>query len=108
MPVFDVTTDKVAVDVNQSAVLVCRAHAVPPPRFDWYYGLGQAGRTTRLSPSGRLRATVSSRPGQQFVEATLAIDRVMASDLGRYICSASNDMGEASHSIELSVKSKWK
>ncbi len=29
---------KVAIDINQTAVLTCTSHAVPAPTFKWYKG----------------------------------------------------------------------
>ena len=48
---MNVTEKKVAIDINQTAILTCLSHGVPTPRFRWYKGTEQLYTNHRVKVS---------------------------------------------------------
>ena len=99
-PILNVTADKVATDINQTAILTCHAHAVPAPIFIWY------NRTTKISNSSRVTVTAATTSGAYPHMTTLNITDVTAEDLGKYKCEGANTLGRSSVPIFLTVRSR--
>ena len=101
-PVVTAVTEKLAVDINSTATLSCRARALPAPRFEWYHG------NQHITGDGRT-SLVSATPqpgGADVYEGRLSLRDVAASDLGKYRCVARNEIGNGMAQIQLTVKSK--
>ena len=94
------TSPKVATDTNQSALLVCRAHAVPDLTFTWH------NDSTLLLPGERIKITNSMVDGLYRFQSELLIADVKEHDLGDYRCTATNDIGSNSLLIHLTVQSE--
>ncbi|ELT96996.1 hypothetical protein CAPTEDRAFT_199767 [Capitella teleta] len=97
-PEVKADAEKVAIDENQSATLVCESHAVPTPTFMWYNG------TTPLVTGGRVSIKALVVDGEYQYRTELTIDDVAEHDLGDYRCAASNVLGERGVSIHLTVQ----
>ncbi|XP_013383947.1 hemicentin-1 isoform X1 [Lingula anatina] len=95
-PMLDRTQDKVAVDMNQTASLVCQSQAYPAVTFRWI----RAGQP--ITADGRRSFSESSGAGLQT--STLTITRVSQGDLGNYSCIATNPVGETTVNIDLTVR----
>ena len=92
---------KVAIDTNQSAVLVCQSHSVPDPTFTWYNG------STRVTTNNRVIIDNSVIEGHPYpYQSKLTIIDVTMDDLGHYTCEGTNRMGSTRITIQLTVKSK--
>ena len=50
-PVMNVTEKKVAIDINQTAILTCLSHGVPTPGFRWNKGTQQLYTDRRIKVS---------------------------------------------------------
>ncbi|KAH8024888.1 hypothetical protein HPB51_002058 [Rhipicephalus microplus] len=82
----------VTIDQGRPTDLVCLAQGWPPPKFKWYRKQGQ-----RLAP-------VSSSPAPTVLDGVLHWSGgVDAEDEGQYVCVASNTLGEARATLQLSV-----
>ncbi|XP_075544683.1 cell adhesion molecule Dscam1-like [Dermacentor variabilis] len=82
----------VTVDQGRPADLVCLAQGWPPPKFKWYRKQGQ-----RLAP-------VSPSPAPTVLDGVLHWSGgVQTVDEGQYVCVASNTLGEARATLQLSV-----
>ena len=99
-PVLDNSTDKVAVDINQSAVLLCAAHSVPGATFRWFKD------DIVLTSGGHVKIDSSTVSGEFLYQSTVNITRVDASDLGMYRCEATNSLGQQEIYLNLTVRSK--
>jgi echinoid protein len=97
-PMLNSTADKVAIDINQSAILVCRCHSVPAPTYTWYNG------TAQMTTGGRIRITEAEVPGSHPYQSILNISDVTPHDLGLYKCVAVNAIGPSQVMISLTVK----
>lgn len=67
---------KVAIDINQTALLSCRSHAVPVPSFRWYKGTTQLFQGPRIQVStcpvlNWNWSTQTDDPGSGFVHNLL-------------------------------------
>ena len=98
-PEVHLVSDKVATDMNSSAILTCRSRAVPLPTFEWYNG------TNRLSTGGRIAISQSIESGIYNHQSVLNITEVYPTDLGQYGCRVINMLGETTSNIYLTVKS---
>ena len=98
-PEVHLVSDKVATDMNSSAILTCRSRAVPLPTFEWYNG------TNRLSTGGRIAISESIKSGIYNHQSVLNITEVYPTDLGQYGCRVINMLGETTSNIYLTVKS---
>ncbi|XP_053986908.1 cell adhesion molecule Dscam2 isoform X2 [Hylaeus volcanicus] len=74
--------------------LTCSAQGSPPPQFTWYRDVN--GHSIPVESFGRI----------QLWGDLMQIRRVDAQDAGRYICRASNQLGEQRAETHLSVTSK--
>ncbi|XP_047351251.1 Down syndrome cell adhesion molecule-like protein Dscam2 isoform X6 [Vespa velutina] len=74
--------------------LTCSAQGSPPPQFTWYRDVN--GQAIPVESFGRI----------QLWGDLMQIRRVDAQDAGRYICRASNQLGEQRAETHLSVTSK--
>ncbi|KOX68634.1 Down syndrome cell adhesion molecule-like protein Dscam2 [Melipona quadrifasciata] len=74
--------------------LTCSAQGSPPPQFTWYRDVN--GHSIPVESFGRI----------QLWGDLMQIRRVDAQDAGRYICRASNQVGEQRAETHLSVTSK--
>ena len=99
-PVINISMDKVAIDINQTAILNCQAHSVPPSNFTWYRG------SQVLAPGGRMSIMEAMVPSAYPYRTTLSIQDVVMSDLASYRCEAVNSIGKNSFSVQLVVRSK--
>ena len=83
--------------VGRSATLVCNAFRGDPPL------------TLTWSQDGR---PISDAAGARVVDAgfrtsVLTIEAVTAGHSGEYTCTATNAVGDASHTARLTVKGQW-
>ena len=98
-PYVATEAEKVAIDRNQSAVLVCLAHSYPDAEFEWYNG------SSLLQPGGRIDIEDGSIPGEEYPQQSLLIiDDIRNADFGEYTCVARNTMGSDQAIILLTVK----
>ena len=97
-PEIETDNKKVAVDINQTAVLSCIAYSLPVPQFTWYKG------SAPITSSDRV--TISTRLDMPPYVSKLNISDVRMSDLGNYHCLAKNNLGMGNVTINLTVKSK--
>ncbi|TGZ53114.1 Uncharacterized protein DBV15_05473 [Temnothorax longispinosus] len=74
--------------------LTCSAQGSPPPQFTWYRDVN--GHSIPVESFGRI----------QLWGDLMQIRRVDAQDAGRYVCRASNQLGEQRAETHLSVTSK--
>ncbi|EFN71841.1 Down syndrome cell adhesion molecule [Camponotus floridanus] len=74
--------------------LTCSAQGSPPPQFTWYRDVN--GHSIPVESFGRI----------QLWGDLMQIRRVDAQDAGRYVCRASNHLGEQRAETHLSVTSK--
>ncbi|EFN83957.1 Down syndrome cell adhesion molecule, partial [Harpegnathos saltator] len=74
--------------------LTCSAQGSPPPQFTWYRDVN--GHSMSVESLGRI----------QLWGDLMLIRRVDADDAGRYVCRASNQLGEQRAETHLSVTSK--
>ena len=92
----------VAVDMNETALILCRAHAFPEPQFEWYNG------TIKLANSDRVSIKTNLVPGVEYPYQTLLnISDMQPGDMGSYSCKARNAQGVTTATIQLTVKSKY-
>ncbi|XP_006824488.1 synaptogenesis protein syg-2-like, partial [Saccoglossus kowalevskii] len=88
--------DKVAVDKDEMAVLVCKSDAFPDPQFKW---LNSAGGELTNDVEG---LQIAEKYEDNLFISTLTIEKVnSAKDYGRYDCMAYNEIGTKSLQIEL-------
>ena len=100
-PIINVSSDKVAIDANESAIFKCAAHSEPEASFTWFNG------STQLIDGGRIKISTFPLPGGElYMESIMEVSDVTAADLGNYSCRASNAMGDSVQYLELTVKSK--
>jgi Immunoglobulin domain len=95
-PVMNSSTVKLAIDINQSVQLICRAQSFPPPTFSWTGGT--------ISPQ-RFSTFVDSQGLFPYV-SVLNVSSVQPSDFGIYTCTALNEMGSSQTLFNLTVKSR--
>lgn len=101
-PMMNSTADKVAIDINQSAILICQAHSVPATTFQWFNG------STLMTSGGRIHITSTEIPGASHPYLTsLNISDVTLYDLGSYRCVGKNKIGTSHVNIHLTVKSEY-
>lgn len=99
-PIVRALSDKVAVDVNQSASLVCVAHAIPAPSFAWFNG------TFRIDNGGRISIGPTLKVGQNTYQTALNISNIQHTDFANFTCNSRNTIGNNSAVIGLMVKSR--
>ncbi|XP_002737065.3 nephrin-like [Saccoglossus kowalevskii] len=88
--------DKVAVDKDEMAVLVCKSDAFPDPQFKW---LNSTGGELTSDVEG---LQIAEKYEDNLFISTLTIKKVnSAKDYGRYDCMAYNEIGTKSLQIEL-------
>jgi len=99
---------KLAVDVDQSALLECRARAWPRPTITWFRNYTSLAVSDRnkysVSEPSRASTRVSGRASTHVSQLT--INNVQQDDLGVYSCTARNDFAANVTDFNLSVKSK--
>ncbi|KAM6170210.1 hemicentin-2 [Rhynchocyon petersi] len=79
----------VSVVANESVVLECQSHAVPPPVLSWW----KDGRPLKPRPGVHLSTD----------KALLEVDRAEVWDAGRYTCEALNQAGRSEKHYNLNV-----
>jgi len=97
-PIMNRSDVKVAVDVHQSAQLVCSARGWPVPVMMW------SRNSTSLINITKYWTTAPDEVDR--LVSLLNITSVQQDDLGIYSCTASNDMGVSVTQFNLTIKSK--
>src|SRR5690606_1694946 len=90
-PVLKHLHNRVAYDINQTAVLRCEMSAYPRPTFEWIF------ENRPLEPQGGPFAKYSMHMNEQAVDvltATLFVHNVQLDDYGEDTCRACNNVGE--------------
>ena len=100
-PAVSSSFTRVAVDMNQTVSLDCRAHAVPTPQFMWFH---QA--IALKDTQGHVKINNIKTPDGQGYRSILTLTEVKSTDLGSYVCVASNEVGNSSVDVDLTVKSE--
>ncbi|XP_041373665.1 nephrin-like isoform X2 [Gigantopelta aegis] len=90
--------DRVAVNINDDAVLPCVALAFPTPTYQWY----RNGQELITGQGHYLVQTTQLGPAE--FRSDLTILKVKDTDLGEYKCFATNFLGNVSQPIGLTVK----
>ncbi|XP_018006965.1 nephrin isoform X2 [Hyalella azteca] len=89
-PVILTKDEKFTVNTNDSVELTCRATGLPKPTFSWHRGTED----------------ISSKATQYDDSSVLTIQRVSASDTGRFLCRAKNEVGKDSANFTVLVNHK--
>jgi len=97
-PVLNVSADKVAIDINQSAILECTSHSLPETTFEWYKD------NNRLLDGDRLTIRETGSVEEFSHQSLLDISNVNELDLGQYTCLGKNQLGSNFVTIDLTVK----
>ncbi|XP_039278210.1 Down syndrome cell adhesion molecule-like protein Dscam2 isoform X4 [Nilaparvata lugens] len=93
-PRIENSVSSVHARIGSSTELICAAQGSPPPQYRWYKEKGD-------SLEELLPGSISVRP----LDSVLQLPRVRAEDGGRYVCVASNVLGEDRRELLLSVAS---
>ncbi|XP_067825529.1 hemicentin-1-like [Heptranchias perlo] len=89
IPTIGASSPSLSVFINQPALLECEVHGIPKPTVTW-------------RKDGNLLTPDS--PRFDFLsDGSLRIHSVQVIDAGRYLCTASNEVGTDHHRIELQV-----
>lgn len=91
---------KAASNVGDTARLTCRAKGAPDVQFNWSRGGSSIGNSTNKYLTEFHKIDVLT------YESILLIQKVEQSDFGQYQCTARNEIGFSTHSIELDITSK--
>ena len=90
MPVIQITTPIVVVNVGTGAILDCLATGNPMPVVTWFF-------------NSALVLTSESSRVLQAANNSLLVSDVLVSDEGQYLCQARNVAGTESATIQLIV-----
>jgi len=100
-PIMSESYVKMAVDVHQSATLVCSVRGWPTPTMTW------SRNSTSLTDSTKYEMTSHVDADGQFPDVSiLNISDVQQDDLSIYSCTAHNDMGVSVMHFNVTVKCK--
>ena len=100
-PIMSESYVKMAVDVHQSATLVCSVRGWPTPTMTW------SRNSTSLTDSTKYQMTSHVDADGQFPDVSiLNISDVQQDDLSIYSCTAHNDMGVSVMHFNVTVKCK--
>lgn len=104
IPIMKAIKTKVAVDINQTAVLFCHCQSLPPPNFIWFHN------NTQLTPNNSddkyIMVTWMNSSSIYPYGAALNISNVDSGDIGFYSCLATNEVGFNETIINLTVKTQ--
>ncbi|XP_075215283.1 cell adhesion molecule Dscam2-like [Lycorma delicatula] len=92
-PRIEHTISKVTARVGSAVELECSAQAFPPPHYTWFK---ETDGSLEILQNG---GSVLIQP----VDSVLRFPRVRYEDKGRYVCTASNMLGEDRRELHLSV-----
>ena len=91
--------NKVAFDLDETAIISCKMQAYPPPRFDWSYG--QSILQDRKFYQQNITAL-----DNDIYEGILRINKVVETSYGDYTCKGINANGAKRTIIKLQRKGK--
>ncbi|KAL4658924.1 basigin isoform X3 [Arapaima gigas] len=87
---------------KDKGVLVCMSHSYPPvAEWKWYFLGENTGKTAIISETEKY--DISSTPNKTILYIN---DLNINQDMGNYLCYGENEMGNASDSIHLRVRSR--
>jgi echinoid protein len=92
--------NKVAFDVEETAIINCKMQAFPSPRFDWSFG------NSILQSDRQFYDTNITALGNDIYQGVLRINKVTDNSYGEYICKGINTMGAKRTIIKLQPKGK--
>lgn len=87
-PVLKHSHNRVAFDLNQSAVLRCEMSAYPPPSFEWYY------ENRLLDARGGKYSMNATQLRDDVWLATIVVHTLSPNDYGEYTCRAWNNVDD--------------
>ena len=88
---------RVAVDINETALLLCRVVAYPTPSMTW----GGGARGGAIIGDGRRYETNTTALEEDVYQAVLKVPVVSEKDYTEYTCRARNSLGEQVIPIQL-------
>ena len=100
---MDDNSNKVAVDIGSSALLVCRVSAYPPPSLTW----GIVPNGGAIIGDGHHYETNTTVIEGDVIQAVLKINSITRKDYKNYSCTAINSLGEKRILISLQPKGKF-
>ncbi|CAG9798116.1 unnamed protein product [Chironomus riparius] len=93
--------NKVAADLRETAIVVCKVQAYPKPEFQWTYGTN----TAPISMSSDAHYEINTQSDNNDVyTSVLKIHNVRHNDYGEYNCRASNSLETIRAPIRLQPK----